>query len=132
MKCDMDRIDYLIVGVGINANVDENSFPEEVRNIATSLKISENKTFNRAKILGSFLNEFENLYLQVTKNNDYSKVLSICRNNSIILDKDAYLITSLGKEKVKCIGIDDDGALIIKDSKGITRSVISGEITFHE
>jgi BirA family biotin operon repressor/biotin-[acetyl-CoA-carboxylase] ligase len=132
MKCDMDRIDYLIVGVGINANVDENSFPEEVKNIATSLKISENKTFNRAKILGSFLNEFENLYLQVTKNNDYSKVLSICRNNSIILDKDAYLITSLGKEKVKCIGIDDDGALIIKDSKGITRSVISGEITFHE
>lgn len=132
MKCDMDRIDYLIVGVGINANVDENSFPEEVKNIATSLKISKNKTFNRAKILGSFLNEFEDLYLQVTKNNDYSKVLSICRNNSIILDKDAYLITSLGKEKVKCIGIDDDGALIIKDSKGITRSVISGEITFHE
>lgn len=132
MKCDMDRIDYLIVGVGINVNVDEVDFSDEVKDIATSLKISENKTFDRAKILGAFLNEFESLYLKVINENDYSKVLEICRANSIILDKDAYLITSLGKEKVRCLGIDDDGELIICDSKGITRSVISGEITFHK
>lgn len=132
MKCDMDRIDYLIVGVGINVNIGEDDFPEEVSNIATSLKITENKTFDRAKILGNFLNEFENLYFEVINKNDYSKILDICRNNSIILEKDAYLITSLGKEKVKCIGIDDEGALIIIDSEGITRSVISGEITFRE
>jgi len=132
MKCDMDRIDYLIVGVGINVNIDLNDFEADVRNIATSLKISENKTFDRSKILGNFLNDFESLYIQAFNKNDYSQVLEICRNNSIILEKDAYLITSIGKEKVRCLGIDDNGALIICDSKGITRSVISGEITFRE
>lgn len=132
MKCDMDRINYLVVGVGINVNIEEKDFSEDVKNTATSLKISQNKSFDRSKILGDFLNEFERLYLQVITNNDYSEVLEICRGNSIILAKDAYLVTSHGREKVKCLGINDEGGLVIQDSKGITRSVISGEITFRE
>ena len=132
MKCEMDRINYLIVGVGINVNINLEDYSKEVQNVATSLKIEENKCFDRAKILGEFLNEFETLYIKLINNRDFSEVIEICRSNSMILQKDAYLLTSTGKEKVRCLGIDDDGLLIICDSKGITRSVISGEITFHE
>ena len=51
---------------------------------------------------------------------------------SILLDKDAFLVTPKGKEKVHCLGINDDGLLIIEDSLGNTRDVLSGEITFHK
>ena len=39
MKCDMDRIHYLIVGIGINVNLEKNDFPQDILDIATSLKI---------------------------------------------------------------------------------------------
>lgn len=130
MKCDMDRIHYLIVGIGMNINI--SNFPDEISKIATSIKLETNKEYNRSEFLANFLNEFENLYLDFINHNNFKSSLDICKNNSILLDKDAYLITSNNKEKVHCIGINDDGMLIIKDSKGEIKSVISGEITFHE
>lgn len=130
MKCDMDRIHYLIVGIGMNINI--SNFPDEISKIATSIKLETNKEYNRSEFLANFLNEFENLYLDFINHNNFKSSLDICKNNSILLDKDAYLITSNNKERVHCIGINDDGMLIIKDSKGEIKSVISGEITFHE
>lgn len=132
MKCDMERINYLIVGIGINANIPIDAYPEEVQKIATSLEIEKKSPIDRSKVLCDFLYEFENFYLQLVENNDFSRVIQICRDNSLILDKDAYLITSAGKEKVRCLGLNDDGELIVCDSRGISRSVVSGEITFHE
>lgn len=131
MKCDMDRVHYLVVGVGMNINIPLENLPEEIRSIATSLMIETGETFNRNHILIKFYNEFEKLYLALVNNNDFSTSLNICRDNSIILNKDAYLITHNNKEKVHCIGIDDNGMLIIKDSLGNTKTVLSGEITFH-
>ena len=132
MKCDMDRIHYLVIGIGMNINLKVEDFPDEVRSIATSLKILTNKDFNRNNLLSLFLNEFEKLYIPFISDNNFSLALNICRKNSILLDKDAFLVTPKGKEKVHCLGINDDGLLIIEDSLGNTRDVLSGEITFHK
>lgn len=131
MKCDMDRVHYLVLGVGMNINIPLENFPEEIRSIATSLLIETGRNFNRNSILIKFYYEFEKLYLALVNNDDFSTSLNICRNNSIILNKDAYLITHNNKEKVHCIGINDDGLLIIKDSNGNIKNVLSGEITFN-
>mgnify|MGYP001101446449 CR=1 FL=1 len=131
MNCDMDRINYLIIGVGINVNLSKEVFPNQIKSTATSLQIEENKSFNRSNILANFLNEFETLYTNAANNNDFSEVFKVCNNNSIIINKDVYLITSKGKEKIKCLGIDKDGALIAEDTNGNVKKIISGEITTH-
>lgn len=130
MKCDKDRINYLVVGSGLNVNLSKNDFPKELLSTATSLQIEGNKKYNKIEILCSFLKEFERLYIDSIENNNSKEILSICRKYSIILDKKAFLITSKTKEEVTCIGINDDGLLIVKDSNGNEKKVISGEITF--
>lgn len=130
MKCDMEVVHYLVVGIGINVNLNAEDFPEDVLKTATSLKIEFDKEFNRTEIITKFLKEFEELYLSFVNDNKLDKVVDICKKNSIILDKDAYLVRGNTKEKVHCIGINDQGELMVRDEKGNVKAVISGEITF--
>lgn len=129
MNADMDKINYIIVGLGINININEKDFTNDL-NTATSLLLEKNTEFNKSEILAEFLNNFEFLYNNFINNNDLSEVIKICKNNSMLINKEATLITLRKEEKVICLGIDDFGELIIKDSNGNIKKVISGEITF--
>lgn len=130
MKCNMDVINYLIVGIGINANIPSDYFTDGIEDIATSLKIITGDDINRCLLLASFLNKFEELYTDFIEKHDISAVLDICRKYSMLVNKEAYHITSRGREKVTCLGIDDEGELIVKDSLQNIKSVLSGEISF--
>lgn len=55
----------IYVGIGINLN--EEKFPEEIKDIATSLKIEFKNEYSREKILSEFLNIFEQEYLKMIK-----------------------------------------------------------------
>ncbi|MDT8391668.1 MAG: biotin--[acetyl-CoA-carboxylase] ligase [Lentisphaeria bacterium] len=59
MRAEADRVHYLVVGVGINVNVDLTAFPEELIGKATSLKNAAGGPVSRAEVLAAFLNEME-------------------------------------------------------------------------
>lgn len=131
MKCDMDLVHYLIVGIGLNVNIDSNFFnTDELISKATSLQIEYNQQFKRSEILAEFLNTFEPLYEDFLNNLDISETVSICRENSNLIGKKAKLITYNKEEIVTCVGLSDTGDLIIIDSNNKKRPVISGEISF--
>ncbi|AWK51162.1 biotin--[acetyl-CoA-carboxylase] ligase [Clostridium beijerinckii] len=129
MKCDMDSVHYLVLGIGMNINIDD--FDEDIKSIATSLKIQCTKQFERSEILARFLNHFEILYSKFVNNLDLSETISICREHSNIFGKQAKLITYNNEEIVTCISLSDTGDLIVKDSTGNEKSVLTGEISFN-
>jgi BirA family biotin operon repressor/biotin-[acetyl-CoA-carboxylase] ligase len=130
MKCDMDSVHYLVLGIGMNININRDDFKDDTKSIATSLKIEFNKQFSRTEILSSFLNHFEKLYLRFVNYLDLSETISICRNNSNIFGKQAKLITYNKEEIVTCVSLSDAGDLIVKDSQGNEKAVLTGEISF--
>ena len=131
MKCDMDSVHYLVLGIGMNINIDESDFDENIKSIATSLKIEFNKEFERGEILSKFLNHFEILYNKFLNNLDLSETISICRSHSNIFGKQAKLITYNTEEIVTCISLSDAGDLIVRDSLGNEKAVLTGEISFN-
>ncbi len=130
MKCDIDRIHYLVLGIGLNVNLNAEEITDELKDIATSLKLEFNKTFSKSLILSEILNNFEPLYEKFILENNICEVLNICRQNSNLLNQKAKLITYYKEEIVTCIGINDNGELIVKDADGYEKTVTSGEISF--
>jgi len=131
MKCDMDSVHYLVLGIGMNINVAERNFDESIKSIATSLQIEFNKQFARCEILSKFLSNFEVLYNKFLNNLDLSETISICRSHSNIFGKQAKLITYSAEEIVTCISLSDTGDLIVMDSSGNEKAVLTGEISFN-
>jgi len=131
MKCDMDSVHYLVLGIGMNININKSDFDEIIQPTATSLKIEYNKEFKRSEILVGFLNHFEILYNKFINNLDLSETISICRDHSNIFGKQAKLITYSNEEIVTCISLSDTGNLIVADITGSEKAVLAGEISFN-
>ena len=60
---------------------------------------------------------------------DKKEVLDICRQYSAIINKEIYVIKNDQKEIVDCIGINEEGNLIIKNKDGNLEEIMSGEVS---
>lgn len=129
MSGELNRLNYLVVGIGINANISKEDFPEEIKSLATSLKIENNKEIKRKELIGRILNNFEELYKELIHHNRIDKSIKICTENSVIIGKNVRLILKGTEEEVKAIGISKEGELIVQDKAGNISNIISGEIS---
>lgn len=126
LSAEVERINYVVVGIGINVkNLD---FDKELEEKATSL-YKENYYLSRIDIISQVLYEFEKLYNEYIENDNRETTLKICREYSAIINKDIYVFKGDEKELVKCIDINDDGNLIVRDSNNEEKEIISGEVS---
>ncbi|ATD54740.1 biotin--[acetyl-CoA-carboxylase] ligase [Clostridium chauvoei] len=129
MNCDMDRINYIILGFGLNVNIPEKNIPINLKSKATSLLISTGKSFSRTDLLCNFLNNFEILYNELLDKNHANTSIDICRKYSLFIDEEIIISTLNENKKVKCIDITSDGSLLVLDSLGNKSKVFSGEVS---
>ena len=126
LSAEVDKINYIVLGIGINTKTMK--FSQEISEIATSL-YREGYKVSRVDIVRTILEEFENLYLQYVNENVRKETLFICRKYSAVIGKDIYLIKEDEKELVRCLDINDDGNLIVRNENNIIQEIISGEIS---
>lgn len=129
LNCELNEINYLVVGIGINVNLDSDDFTEEISKIATSLKIANGKEINRKALLATLLNNFEKLYLDFIENENTSTALEICKSHSAIIGKDIKLIRKGEYFDAKAIDITDDGNLVVEYPNKEIATVFSGEVS---
>lgn len=126
MNAEMDKINYIIVGIGINVNIDV--FPEEMTNMATSLKIEGRQSYSRIAILQRVLLEFEKVYEDYLFNDDQGSFLEEYKKFCITLNQNVNVIA---KEPFTGIAVDinQNGELIVKRENGEETAVFSGEVS---
>ena len=120
------RIEYSIVGIGINAN--NSFFPKNIKDKTTSLKLELGKEVKRTELIGEIINEMEKLicgrrYILERKNilREYMERLSLINKKVEI---------KLPEKKIigKVTGINDLGGLIILKENKTKEIVYSGEL----
>lgn len=122
------KIDYVIVGVGLNINADTSDFSPALQKIATSLKIESSEEYSRSKIAGLFLNEFFNLYQQYLKEglSPFQYEWENCAQM-----KDKKVKVDLGDRSFEgtCLGLDANGYLLV-DVEGKKETVVAGDVNW--
>lgn len=126
MSAEMESVNYIIIGVGINVNIDE--FPEDIKNIATSLKIETGRAISRKDLLASVLLEFERLYDEF-KANGLKNIMDEFKAHSVTLGKHVRIVSVNESFEGYVKDILADGALLIKMPDGTEKKVISGDVS---
>jgi len=129
MNSDKNKVNYVVVGIGLNANNKYENFPFEIKNIATSILNETGIYIKRNVIAAKILNNFEYLYDEFVKNDNYKRSLDICKNKSNVIGKNINLIKNNQITVAKAIDLGEDGDLIVQYSDGEIDSIISGEIS---
>jgi len=128
MNSEINVINYVVVGIGINVNNNKDDFSDELKNIATSIKIETSKELKRNVLVADILNNFEKLYVELN-NNDFSNSLDICRKNSYVIGKEINLIKNQEVIEATAVDINNEGELVVKYKNGELDNIISGEIS---
>ncbi|MBU1168750.1 MAG: biotin--[acetyl-CoA-carboxylase] ligase [Proteobacteria bacterium] len=127
MSMEMDQVDFVVVGLGLNVNSPPDHFSPEVREIASSLLIETGTTWNRAALVREFLKWFENYY-SLIQGQGFSAVMKRWKELSDIIGRDVT-VDMLGSRIQGCVeDVDDEGVLILRDPSGIFHRVISGDV----
>ena len=120
------KIDYAVIGVGINVNIKE--FPEEMADKATSLYLESGKEFDRSQIPGLVMEAFEEYYEKFAATCDLSGLKE--EYESILANYDQP-VRVLAKEPYEGVarGITDGGELLVEKTDGTIVAVSAGEVS---
>ena len=120
------KIDYAVIGVGINVNIKE--FPEEMADKATSLYLESGKEFDRSQIPGLVMEAFEKYYEKFAATCDLS---GLKEEYESILANYNQPVRVLAKEPYEGVarGITDGGELLVEKTDGTIATVSAGEVS---
>ena len=130
MTGELAKISYLVIGVGINVNISRDEFPEELREIASSLCEMKGETLSRVKLFRAVLEEFDKLYLEVNASG-FAAVLARWRAYNITLGKNVRVIAAGDGGEIftgKAVDLNSEGALIVDTLEG-RRTVYAGDVS---
>ena len=126
---EIDRIHFVILGVGVNLNADENTLPKEIRGVATSLKIEMGQMISRKAFLPFFLQELERWY-SIFIHGGSAVILEAWRGRAHLQGR-RVRVASFGETLTgTAIDVDSDGALILETADGERKRVVAGDVEY--
>ncbi|BAW30949.1 MAG TPA: biotin--[acetyl-CoA-carboxylase] ligase [Methanothermobacter sp.] len=122
-----NTIEYIVVGIGIDTNVDVDLFPEEFREGATSLKRELGRDVDSIDLIGKLLVEFEKVYDDF-RDGRFPEILNEWRRFSRTIGSYVEIRKQLGEVvRGEAVGVNNEGALILELDNGKLRKIVSGE-----
>lgn len=114
--------EYVILGIGIN--VEQQSVPEELKDVVGCLESFTKETVAKSKLIAAVWNEFSRLY-ETLGDAEYMKEY---RARSILLGKKVTVLAAEGTYAAMVRDIDAEGHLLIETNRGI-EVLSSGEVS---
>jgi len=128
ISTEMDAVNYIVVGLGMNVNTRFENFPSEIKKSATSILIEAGNRVPRIKFIQNYLKLYEKYY-NMFKKNDFEPIMKRWKELADIIGKQIR-VDVIGKTHIgKVIDVDNDGVLILKDDQGRLQRIFSGDVT---
>lgn len=120
-------IQYVVIGVGINTN--QETFPEDVREIAGSLVNEGGRKVSRAGMIQTVMERFEQNYENFLKEKDLSQMRQSYDALLVNKDRQVKVLDPKGEYTGIAKGIDERGELLVQKKDGQIAAVYAGEVS---
>jgi BirA family biotin operon repressor/biotin-[acetyl-CoA-carboxylase] ligase len=126
MTAEPDKIEYVLVGIGVNVN--QERIPEELRGIATSLRLEAGRSFSRLEILLSLLKRLEHYYNQLLAQGPaaivkrFGEISSYARGKHVRVGDGDHALTGV------TAGLTPGGVLLVRRDDGRIEKILSGHV----
>ncbi len=117
------RLAFAVIGIGINVRHHATDFSPEVRNMATSLYLATGHLYRRADLWVALLHAFEKRL-----GKPFAEVREAWAASSLTLGQRVTLTTTRGRRHGQALGLDDSGALLLRNDAGEVEAVTAGDM----
>ena len=121
------RVDYAILGIGINCCQQIADFAPDIQSIAGSLTMVTGQEIDRAKVAAAMLDALHAMDCNLLTNRE--AILAQYRRDCITIGQDISLVRGDEIRHGTALDVDDLGALVVRFADGHTEAVNSGEVS---
>jgi BirA family transcriptional regulator, biotin operon repressor / biotin---[acetyl-CoA-carboxylase] ligase len=131
LSAEVDRVKHIILGIGIDVNLNANELPAELRKTATSLKIEAGETILRAELATAILRELDFDYARIGAGK-FSAVADEWESHCATIGKNVTVLIGDRKIRGRAESLDDDGALLLRTEHGHLERITGGDVTLEK
>lgn len=128
MSAETDKVNFVILGIGVNLNMTEAQFPADLRHPATSLLIENGSPLNRSAFAAVMLKELDRLYGDFLSNGfgpvrkEWQQFCNANGREVTVSDAGEEIVTG------RFAGIDGDGALLVRRTDNEVVRILCGDV----
>jgi BirA family biotin operon repressor/biotin-[acetyl-CoA-carboxylase] ligase len=131
LSAELDKVRYIILGIGIDVNLDAGEFPTELEKMATSLKIEAAETISRAELATTILRELDFDYARICAGK-FAAVADEWEENCTTIGKSVAVQIGDRNIRGRAESLDDDGALLLRTEHGHLERITGGDVTLEK
>lgn len=128
LSAEVDQINYIVAGIGVNVNHQTEHFSAEIADRATSLYLVSGIKYRRIELLVMLLSIFEEIYREYQEKG-FSYILKQWRELNCTIGQEVKVISQQEVYYGTAIDIDEHGQLLVQTPEGEVRYVIVGDVS---
>jgi BirA family biotin operon repressor/biotin-[acetyl-CoA-carboxylase] ligase len=128
MSAETDRVNFVILGIGVNLNMTLAQFPDGLRTPATSLLLEQGGPVNRVQFAAAMLGELDRLYTDFLRHgfgpvrDEWQQRCNANGREVVVSEAEVETVRGMFH------GIDGDGAMLVRFTDGTVERILSGDV----
>jgi BirA family biotin operon repressor/biotin-[acetyl-CoA-carboxylase] ligase len=127
LRAEVDRLNHVILGIGVDVNLNPSDFPPDVRKLATSLKIESGQTLPRSDLAVVILRELDRDYGRIVEGR-FGTVADEWEEHCSTLGQDVCIEQGQRRICGRAESLGEDGALLVRTEHGHLERVLGGDV----
>lgn len=121
-------LQYVVVGIGVNASHTKEDFAGGLEDVATSLAIETGKSVSRAALAAAMIEELDRLYAALLTG-ETQPYLDAYRRDCLTIGREVQLLWQDTRERVRAMDVDDELGLVVIRGDGRRDVIRTGEVS---
>lgn len=131
LGAELDRVKHVILGIGVDVNLDADTFPAELRRQATSLKIEAGRAISRADLATAILQELDNDYGRVCAGH-FAAIADEWEAHCQTIGRDVTIQVGSRRVRGRAESLSENGELLLRTEHGHLERVSGGDVTLEK
>jgi BirA family biotin operon repressor/biotin-[acetyl-CoA-carboxylase] ligase len=127
MAAEVDRVKHLILGIGVDVNMNSGDFPADLRKTVTSLKIEMDKPVSRSELAVEVLRELDVDYHRVCSG-EFAAVADEWEEHCTTIGQVVSIQTGNRHVRGRAEALAEDGALLVRTDHGHLERIVGGDV----
>ncbi|MEW6158592.1 MAG: biotin--[acetyl-CoA-carboxylase] ligase, partial [Verrucomicrobiota bacterium] len=131
LSAELDQIKHLILGIGVDVNLNASDLPPDVRKTATSLRMETGTAVDRSELAASILRELDHDYARIAAGK-FEEVADEWEERCTTVGHNVVIRMGDRKIQGRAESLNAEGALLIRTQHGHLEQIIGGDVTLEK